>query len=102
VAPSSFEVEYCALMEGTKKNVWLRKLLNEIKHLKPRSTIVFCDNISSTKMAKNLIFHAITQHIKCHHHHVVGEKVCGNHHTTHLKYSTTSQHSYEAIRQNKI
>jgi len=101
VAPSSFEVEYRALMEGTKKIVWLRKLLSEIKHLKPRSTIVFCDNISSTKMAKSLVFHAITQHIKCHHH-VMGEKVCGNRHTTHPKYSTTSQHSYEAIRHNKI
>jgi hypothetical protein len=74
VAPSSVEVEYCALMEGTEKIVWLRKLLSEIKHLKPRSTIVFCDNISSTKMAKNLVFHAITKHIKCHDH-IVGEKV---------------------------
>jgi hypothetical protein len=40
VAPSSFEVKYHALMEGTKKIVWLQKLLSEIKHLKPRSTIV--------------------------------------------------------------
>jgi hypothetical protein len=74
MAPSLVEVEYHALKEGTKKNVWLRNLLSEIKHLKPRSTIVFCDNISNTKMAKNLVFQAITKHIKCHHH-VVGEKV---------------------------
>lgn len=72
MAPSSIEVEYCALIEGTEKIVWLRKLLSEIKHLKARSTIVFCDNISSTKMTKNL-FHAITKHIKCHYH-VMGEK----------------------------
>jgi hypothetical protein len=46
-------VEYYALMEGTKKVVWLRNLLTKIRHIKPRPTTLFCDNINSIKMAKN-------------------------------------------------
>jgi hypothetical protein len=99
VAPSSFEVEYCALMQGTKKILWLRKLLSEIKHLKPRSTIVTI--LVVLKLPKILFFMPLPNISN-----VIttswAEKVFRNRHTTHPKYSSTSQHSYEAIRQNKI
>jgi hypothetical protein len=68
VGLSSVEEEYHALMEGTKEVVWLYKLLSEINYFKPISTIMYCDNVSSIKMAKNLVFHARTKHIECHYH----------------------------------
>jgi hypothetical protein len=55
--------EYYALMEGTKKVVWLRNLLTKIGHIKLRPMTLFCDNISIIKMAKNQVFHARTKHI---------------------------------------
>lgn len=58
MAPSSVEVEYHALMEGTKKIVWLRKLLSETKHLKARSTIVTI--LAVLKWPKILFFMPLT------------------------------------------
>lgn len=70
VVLSSAKAKYRALIKGTKEVVWSRKLLSEIKHIKPGPTLMFCDNISNIKMAKNLVFHAKTKHIKCHYHFV--------------------------------
>jgi hypothetical protein len=57
IALSLVEAEYCALMEGTDEVVWLRRFLNEIAHIEPKSIIVYCDNVHSIKMARNPIFH---------------------------------------------
>jgi hypothetical protein len=56
VVLSLAKAKYQALIEGTKEVVWLRKLLSEIKHIKPRPTLMFCDNSSNIKMAKVLYF----------------------------------------------
>jgi hypothetical protein len=68
MALSSVEAKYHALMEGTKEVVWLRKILSEINYIKPRPIVLFCDNVSNIKMAKNLVFHARTEYIECHYH----------------------------------
>jgi hypothetical protein len=64
---SSAKAKYQALIEGTKEVFWSRKLLSEIKHIKPGPTLMFCDNISNIK---SLVFHARTKHTKCHYHFV--------------------------------
>jgi hypothetical protein len=38
VVLSSTKAKYQVLIEGTKEMVWLRKLLSEIKHIKPGPT----------------------------------------------------------------
>ncbi len=67
IALSLVEVEYCTLMEGTDEVVWLRRFLNEIAHIEPKSIIVQRNNVHSVKMARNLIFHIQIKHIECHH-----------------------------------
>jgi len=60
------EAKYCALMEGTKYVIWLRRHLRDIKHEKPRLPIIFYNNIKNIKSAKNLFFHTRTKHIEWH------------------------------------
>jgi len=62
-------------MEGTKEVIWLWKLLSELQHEKVGPTTLFCDNISSIEMARNLVFHARTKHIECHYHFVWEKKM---------------------------
>jgi len=45
---------------------------------------MFCDNISSIKMAKNPVFHARTKHIECQYH-FVREKVMSNEISTDIR-----------------
>lgn len=77
MALSLVEAKYHALMEETKEIVWPRKLLNEINYIKIGLIVMFCDNVSSIKMAENQIFHAKTKYIECQYH-IVGEKVMSN------------------------
>jgi hypothetical protein len=37
-------------------------------------TVIYCDNLSSIQLTKNLVFHARTKHIEVHYH-FVGERV---------------------------
>lgn len=61
------------LMEGSKEVTWLKSLIGELGFLQPMPTLISCD-MSSMKIAKNLVFHARTKHIECHYH-FVHEKV---------------------------
>jgi hypothetical protein len=74
VVISLIEAKYCALMEGTKYVIWLRRLSREIKHEKPRLLIIFYNNIKNIKSCKNLVFHTRTKHIEWRYH-FVHEKI---------------------------
>ncbi|CAI7853172.1 unnamed protein product [Closterium sp. NIES-53] len=53
VGQSSCETEYMALHHGAKEVVWLRRLLEEIGVGQREPTVIFCDNESAVKLAKN-------------------------------------------------
>ncbi|GJP85288.1 hypothetical protein CLOP_g15401 [Closterium sp. NIES-67] len=53
VGLSSCETEYMALHHGAKEVVWLRRLLEELGVGQEKPTVVFCDNESAVKLAKN-------------------------------------------------
>ncbi|GJP55170.1 hypothetical protein CLOM_g14148 [Closterium sp. NIES-68] len=56
--------EYMALHHGAKEVVWLRRLLEELGVGQEEPTVVFCDNESAVKLAKNACLHGLTKHIR--------------------------------------
>ncbi|CAI7812952.1 unnamed protein product [Closterium sp. NIES-54] len=63
VGQSSCETEYMALHHGAKEVLWLRRLLEEIGVCQKEPTVIFCDNESAVKLAKNACIHGLTKHI---------------------------------------
>ncbi|CAI7844595.1 unnamed protein product [Closterium sp. NIES-53] len=64
VGQSSCETVYMALHHGAKEVVWLRRLLDEIEGGQKEPTVIFCDNESAVKLAKNACLHGLTKHIR--------------------------------------
>ncbi|CAI7887467.1 unnamed protein product [Closterium sp. NIES-53] len=64
VGQSSCETEYMALHHGAKEVVWLRRLLEEIGVCQKEPTVIFYDNESAVKLAKNACLHGLTKHIR--------------------------------------
>ncbi|CAI7881145.1 unnamed protein product [Closterium sp. NIES-53] len=64
VGLSSCETEYMALHHGVKEVVWVRRLLEEIGVCQREPTMMFCDNDSAVKVAKNVCLHELTKHIR--------------------------------------
>ncbi|GJP58320.1 hypothetical protein CLOP_g23197 [Closterium sp. NIES-67] len=64
VGLSSCETEYMALHHGAKEVVWLRRLLEELGVGQKEPTVIFCDNESAVKLAKNACLHGLTKHIR--------------------------------------
>ncbi|CAI7866741.1 unnamed protein product, partial [Closterium sp. NIES-54] len=64
VGQSSYETEYMALHHGAKEVVWLRRLLEEIGVSQNEPTVIFRDNESTMKLAKNACLHGLMKHIR--------------------------------------
>ncbi|CAI7856906.1 unnamed protein product [Closterium sp. NIES-54] len=64
VGLSSCETEYMALHHGVKEVVWLRRLLEEIRVCQREPTVMFCNNESVVKLAKNACLPGLTKHIR--------------------------------------
>jgi hypothetical protein len=68
VALSSTEVEYRGATMAACEVTWLRKLLGDLGLHVDRQVVIYCDNLSNIQLARNLVFHARTKHIKVHYH----------------------------------
>lgn len=64
VSRSSAEAEYRAVANAVAEASWLRQLLMELHAPLRRSTLVYCDNISTVYMASNPVQHQRTKHIE--------------------------------------
>ncbi|GJP48739.1 hypothetical protein CLOM_g8014 [Closterium sp. NIES-68] len=64
VGLSSCETEYMALHHWVKEVVWLRRLLEELGVGQEEPTVVFCNNESAVKLAKNACLHGLTKDIR--------------------------------------
>jgi len=74
VALSSTEAEYRGAAMAACEVVWLRKLLGDLGLHVDRHVVIYCDNLSSIQLGRNLVFHAQTKHIEVHYH-FIREKV---------------------------
>uniref|UniRef100_A0A803MZM1 Reverse transcriptase Ty1/copia-type domain-containing protein n=1 Tax=Chenopodium quinoa TaxID=63459 RepID=A0A803MZM1_CHEQI len=63
VALSSCDAEYIASPSAVCEALWLRNLLQELCHAQEESTIVYVDNVSAIKLAKNPVQHGRSKHI---------------------------------------
>ena len=70
VSLSSTEAEYIGSSKASQEALWLRQLLEELHHHQESPSIIFCDNQSTIKIAKNPVYHARSKHIEVHHHFV--------------------------------
>jgi hypothetical protein len=61
---SRTEAEYRAVGNGVAKAYWLRQLLQELYTPLTKSTLVYCDNISTVYLSTNPIQHQRTRHVE--------------------------------------
>jgi hypothetical protein len=57
------EVEFVALAEAAKEDIWLRRLLLNIGLPHNNPTTIYCDNQVAIYLVKNPEFHKRTKHI---------------------------------------
>ena len=65
---SSCESEYRALAQCSCEAIWIRRLLQELKLLDDKPTILYCDNQSSIKLSYNPLFHDKSRHFEIDYH----------------------------------
>eukprot|EP00253_Pinus_taeda_P014322 PITA_14322 len=70
VALSTVEAEYIATSTASREAVWLRKLFGELFEQVPDTTIIYCNNKSGIRLAKNLVFHHKSKHIEIKYHYI--------------------------------
>eukprot|EP00253_Pinus_taeda_P034244 PITA_34244 len=68
VALSSTEAKYVAITSASTQALWLRKFLEEIGEKQIQPTVIYCDNVSAIKLAKNPIHHSRTKHFDLKYH----------------------------------
>jgi hypothetical protein len=64
VLRSSTEAEYKSLANAAAKVMWVHKILDELGIIHPPVGRLWCDNIGSTYLTANPVFHARTKHIE--------------------------------------
>ena len=68
ISLSSTEAEYIAATTMTCESIWLKKVLLDIKQEPKYAKIIYCDNLSTIAITKNLVFHNRTKHIDIKYH----------------------------------
>jgi hypothetical protein len=74
VALLSTKAEYRGVAMVACEVAWLHKLLGDLGLHVDKQVVIYCDNLSSIQLARNLVFHARTKHIEVHYH-FIKEKV---------------------------
>jgi hypothetical protein len=91
VSRSSAEPEYRAVANAVAEATWLRQLLTELHAPLPKTTLIYCDNISSVYMSSNPVQHQRTKHVEIDIHFVREYVALGNVRVLHVR--TTSQYA---------
>ena len=89
VSRSSTEAEYRAVANAVAEASWLRQLLSELHTPLRKTTLVYCDNISTVYMSSNPIQHQRTKHVEIDLHFVREHVALGDVRVLHVP--TTSQ-----------
>jgi len=68
VVLSCTEVEYVGVKSAGTQTLWVRKFLEEIREKQIHPTVIYYDNVSAIKLAKNLVHHSTTKHFDMKYH----------------------------------
>ena len=63
VTLSSTEAEFISAASSACQVVWMRRILQELKHVQHKATMVYCDNVSTIKLFRNPVMHGRSKHI---------------------------------------
>ena len=55
---------------AAQESTWLKQLMEDLHQPIEYQVSIFCDNISSIRLAENPIFHARIKHIEVHYHYI--------------------------------
>lgn len=75
VTLSTMKSEYVAATIAAKEAIWIRKLSKDVGLVCEKATVLYIDNQSAIRLAKNPEFHKRTKHIKIRYY--IREKVAG-------------------------
>jgi hypothetical protein len=89
VSRSSAEVEYHVVANGVAEACWLRQLLQELHAPLSKSTLVYCNNVSTVYLSTNHVQHQHTKHVEIDLHFVQERVAIGDVRVLHVP--TTSQ-----------
>jgi histone deacetylase 1/2 len=64
VSRSSTQAEYKAVANATAELIWVEALLMELGVTLKQKPCLWCDNLGSTYLSANPVFHARTKHIE--------------------------------------
>ena len=70
IARSSTDAEYCANMAIAAKLQWVKSLLSELLSLVQLLPTLFSDNLGTTYLSANLVFHSHMKHLVIDYHFV--------------------------------
>ena len=68
VSQSTIGAEYIVENAATCQAILLRRILTYLNEKQEDGTKIYCDNISSIALSKNLVFHGRSKHIEIRYH----------------------------------
>ena len=68
MALSSTEAKYRLAAMAAQESTWLKQLMEDLHQPIDYQVSIFCNNLSSIRLAESLVFHARTKHIEVHYH----------------------------------
>lgn len=63
VTLSTTKAEFVSAAPCACQVLWLRNMLHSIGYMQKKGTVIYCDNMSTIKLSKNLVFHKKSKHI---------------------------------------
>lgn len=70
VTLSTAEVEFIVVAGSSCQAIWTQLVLKKIGYMGSESTVIFYDNSSTIKLARNLVMHGRSKHIDVRYHFV--------------------------------
>jgi len=69
--PLIHKTEYVVITSTSTQALWPRKFLEEIGENKIQPTMIYCDNVCAIMLAKNLVYHNMTNHFNMKYHFII-------------------------------
>lgn len=93
-ARSSTEAEYRAVASTTAELLWLQNLFSELRLITSTTPVIYCDNLGTTYVSANPVFHSKMKHLALDYHFVRENVQCGK---LRVSYISTKEQLADAL-----